>query len=186
MCPVDAPVHVARVSGELRRLLAEARRHRTHGGPVGDQDGGATAAPARMSPRRASTAPWLEAVLRRDGARPLRLRGLLLFDISRGDGAAGSRLRIFATDDDRAIVQVIYLPPETLPARPVFRVAWADSAEDVHRFLVATGPEQCFAASADVRDDVARQDICDHLRLSTCLPGRAPPRSSPPPRSKES
>lgn len=122
----------------------------------------------------------MDAVLRRDGTRPLKLRGLLLFDISRSSGAARSRLRVFATEDERAVVQVIYLPPEILPARPVFRVASAGSAEDVRRFVATVGPEQCFAACPRGGDPVARQDLCEQLRLPTSLPGREPPGVSPP------
>lgn len=171
MCEAGAVVHVARISGELRLLLADA-------GWIQKPDivGTGMVAPERTAPAPppdvVSTPPWTDVVLRRDGTRPLRVRGLLLFEAYGGGEAARSQLRVFATDDDRAIVQVVYRPPDDLPARPVFRVATANTAEDVFRFLASTGPEECFLAASRGELDIAVQRrTCGLLRLPASLPG---------------
>ncbi len=180
-----APDHVVTVSAELRHLLSLAglpRKPRPGSGP----DEGPGAAPAAGDqtgecPGAASGPPRVDVLLRRDGGRPLKLRGILLVDAGAEGPWGSSRLRVFLADDGRAVAQIAYLPDETLPARPVFRVARIGSAEDLHRFVAETEPALCFAASFLLPDDPARHATKDRLALPDFLPGLMRLRRTSPP-----
>ena len=172
------PVHEATVSADLRHLLAECGWRRDRSAQ------GAPDVPQRPSPERQTAAsgerpqppaaPWADISLRRDGMRPLRLRGLLLHRTRVRAEEGGACLSVYATPDGTAVAQLSYEPPGTLPVRPVFRVSPIDDPEDLHRFVAETGPEQCFAVNPARLDDTARA-ACDLIRLPAILPGLARP-----------
>ncbi len=163
----SAPVHEATVSPELARLLAEAGRR------VGRSrsEGADPAPPRRQPPAVRREAPWRGYLLRRDGARPIRIDALLIHRTEVRIGEGGSVLRVFATSDDRFVAQIAYHPPSRLPARPIFRVAPILDADDLQRFIDREGPEQCFAVHASGIDGVESQTACNLLRLPRALPG---------------
>lgn len=174
MCGTPVPAHEATVSPELAHLLAEVGRR------VGRRQSAADAEPAprpRTPPAVRREAPWRSFLLRRDGARPVRIEALLIHRTEVRVGEGGSMLRIFATSDGRALAQISYLPPPRIPARPVFRVAPILDADDLQRFIDGEGPEQCFAVDASGIGSLEAQTACNSLRLPRALPGLA--RSAP-------
>jgi len=175
-----APTLEARISPELRQLLADLRLQRSwmatgRAAEPGDRGLGGD----RQDPLSDDMAPWGQLTLRRDGARPVRFRGALVLEVRSGHAAAQWYLRLFATENGEAVAQLAYLPPETLPARPVFRIAQIDSADALHRFITDTGPEQCFAVCKDASEAPAHRKACAMLRLPTDFPGLALPQFSP-------
>ena len=167
----------ARVSPELGALLA--RIGHTHRRPATRRlASGHDKGSADRQPRSASGEPWEQCSLRRDGARPDRFRGALLFEVTSGADPATGRLRLFATADGEAVAHLAYHPPETLPARPVFRTARITSAESLWRFVSDTGPEACFAVCGSGGEEPAYRKACDALRLPVELPGLAAPERS--------
>jgi hypothetical protein len=168
-----APDHEVTVSAELRHLLSLAGRpHKPRPDPAPD----VFAAPATGSACRdrldaAPSAPTVDVLLRRDGGRPLKLSGLTLVDAGVEGPEGSARLRVFLTDDGRAVAQIAYLPAETLPARPVFRTVRIGSAEDLHRFVSETGPALCFGAMVPRHQDHARHTARAGLALPDFLPG---------------
>jgi hypothetical protein len=170
MLAAAAPDHVVKVSGEFRCLVAAARLHGPSRRTIGDaDDAGRWTSLDRPEP--ATEAPWVDVLLRRDGARPLKLRALLLCDEAVAGAWGRAHLRIFASAEGRAVAQIAYLPDETLPARPVFRAAAIETAEDLHRFLADTGADLCFATGVARPDGLALLNASDRLRLTAVLPG---------------
>jgi hypothetical protein len=172
-----APVNEATVSDDLRALLADIGWRRSGTGTRARD----LSPPPPDRPSAASTdsaqppaIPWRDIALRRDGMRPLRLRGLLVHRTEVRAGGGGARLSLYATPDGSAVAQLSYEPPGTLPVRPVFRVTPIHGPEDLDRFVGAIGPEQCFAVNPASLDDTARA-ACDLLRLPAILPGLARP-----------
>jgi hypothetical protein len=82
-------------------------------------------------------------------------------------------LRLFATADGEAVAHLAYLPPDALPARPVFRAARVATAEALHRFIDDAAPALCLAVCRDAHDLPAHSKACDMLRLPIDLPGLA-------------
>lgn len=183
MNALAAPCLEARVSAELRELLAEFRwQRKVSPSPPepapGSLDhaetvcGKPTDAPAQD--------PWTMLSLRRDGARPARFRGALVLELRSGTPPAEGHLRLFATAEGEAVAHLYYLPPDTLPARPIFRAAPVATAEALHRFISETAPEQCFAVNGSATPLCMHREVCDMLRLPADLPGLAvPDRPSP-------
>lgn len=171
------PVHEATVSSDLRRLLAECGWRRS--GPGTEKRTLSPSVPreppAAPSARPQPPAiPWCDVALRRDGLRPLRLKGLLVHrtEVRAGDGSAC--LSLYATPDGGAVAQLSYEPPGSLPVRSVFRVAAIDGPEDLSRFIGTIGPEHCLAVNPGGLDDSTRAE-CERLRLPRILPGLARP-----------
>lgn len=145
MSDVVSPVHQATVLPEVGRLLAAwrgrlLRRHTS----VSPQ----TAAP---EPDEPSNAPWLQLVLRRDGARPLKVRGLLVHSTEVRTTDGRGLLRLFATEDGAAVAQLAYEPGEDVAARPVFRAQPVRDADELKRFIDCRAPEQAAPGGKDRR-----------------------------------
>jgi hypothetical protein len=119
--------------------------------------------------------PWVPLSLRRDGARPLRVRGVLIHRTEVLAGEGRGILQLFATEDGGAVAQVAYLPPEGLSARPVFRVTQVGDAAELRAFIDREGPERCLAVRGADEGDAAARDACTLLKLPTALPGLARP-----------
>jgi hypothetical protein len=162
-------MHEATVTAELGRLLASGgcRRAGVSATAVASEDNRTAAPPAFPA------APWRDVALRRDGARPLRVRGLLIHRTEVREAGGRSVLRIFATADGDAVAQLAYEPPDTCPARPVYRVARIGGSDDLRRFIRREGPEQCFSVQGALTRSPAAHETCDRLRLPADLPGLA-------------
>lgn len=130
------------------------------------------------SSRDAVSSHWPEVILRCDGARPVRFRGLNVYTARscgefREEGCG--TLSLFATRDGHAIAQLVYVPPGNMPARPVYRVACIPDATHLRRFLMLNGPRDCFAVNEDgMRHEVARS-ACEAMKIPAALDGIALP-----------
>jgi hypothetical protein len=156
-------MYEATVTAELGRLVASADWRRSAAN--------APAAPPDHHRTITIQPPWRDVALRRDGARPLRIRGLLIHRTEVREAGGRSVLRIFATDDGGAVAQLAYEPPDGCPARPVYRVTRLGGREDLRRFLEREGPEQCFAVHEPVSPLSEAHETCDRMRLPVNLPG---------------
>lgn len=171
------PVYEATVSCELRRLISFSGRS----GSVGC-DTVAEAAPPPASAdeqehhvcKAPAPARWPEVVLRRDGGRPIRFRGLQVYmarSTSPSPAVGMGTLSLFAAEDGHVIAHLVYVPPETAPARPVYRVARITDATHLRSFVNANGPETCFSVNEEgTRHPVARP-ACQAMQISVRLDG---------------
>jgi hypothetical protein len=152
-----APVHEATVSSELRHLLVALRRG---DGPQQDADVVPQAAEHRQ--QEGGDAPWIELSLRRDGKRPLKLRGLLIHrtEVRAPDGSR--QLQLFAAEGGGAVAQFAYQPADGVAARPVFRVEPVRDTDELRLFIDSE--------AAEVRVSTAGKDLS---RTGTLVP-RAP------------
>jgi hypothetical protein len=162
-------MHQATVTAELGRLLALGGWRRS-GSPAIDV---ASAGHQTAAPPAVPEMPWREVALRRDGARPLRLLGLLIHRTEVREAGGRSVLRLFATADGGAVAQLAYEPPDNCPARPVYRVARVGGSDDLRRFIDREGPEQCFAVQEAWPRSPLAHVACNRLRLPADIPGLA-------------
>jgi hypothetical protein len=182
MDALPAPALEARISPELRRLLRELRVERDPStGPLTAEPYQCQLVTVQRREQAASVSPWDWCSLRRDGARPARFRGALVLEWKSPHEPDRGYLRLFATAKGEAVAHLVYLPPEYLPARPIFRATRVDTADALHRLVAETGPEECFSVCPDVHLPPAHRDACEMLRLPVELPGLAVPEGSPVP-----
>jgi hypothetical protein len=169
----------ARVTPELRQLLVGLRMPRRPTAEPWEVDPpyhGSRGARQHAAP--AATAPWKQVSLRRDGALPAMFEGALVLEVRSGQDPEHGYLRLFATADGEAVAHLAYLPPDSLPARPVFRAARVATAEALHRFIDDADPASCLAVCRDTNDLSAHRQACDMLRLPIDIPGLAARESS--------
>lgn len=174
---MDAPAEQlfeARVTPELRRLLAGLRvprRPPAERGASETLDHGPHR--ARQDAAPAAEEPWKQLSLRRDGALPARFRGAMLHEVRSDHDPEYGYLRLFASVEGEAVAHLAYLPPESIPARPIFRVARVATAEALHRFIDESAPALCLAVCTTPHGLPAHCSACDMLRLPIDLPGLA-------------
>jgi hypothetical protein len=167
-----APLHEATVSVELGLLVA-ALKGRAVRQPTPARGTSAVSAATERSP--SSREPFVPLTLRRDGARPVKIRGALIHRTEVQSGEGRGLLQVFATDWGSAVAQIAYVPPDGLPARPVFRVAEVGDAAELGDFIDREGPERCLAGCGTGGADAATRAACNLLRLPRALPGLARP-----------
>jgi hypothetical protein len=179
MSEILQPAFEAQVSAELARLVRSARHNGQNAPPpssdpdhegeaFGTRDemdpGGAPAAgragsgpPFRKdSARAAGRLGWPAVKLRRDGARPLVFRGLLVasrsdtFSVEDPNGRVPIKriLSVYTTDAGDLAAHVACHPPEDAPARPVHRALLLDDDAAVEALLRSARPEACFSVSS--------------------------------------
>lgn len=167
-----APLHEATVSVELGRLVA-ALKGRAVRQPAPAHGTSAVRSAGEHPP--SSCEPFVPLTLRRDGGRPLKIRGALIHRTEVQAGEGRGLLQVFAIDSGGAVAQVSYVPPEGLPARPVFRVAEVGDAAELGDFIEREGPERCLASCGGDGADAATREACNLLKLPRALPGLARP-----------
>ena len=172
------PCYEATVSEEIVHLLRG-----TQAPKLAEDAPAPSAEPEEVPPpkRPKLRAPWRNIALRRDGRRPSRFRGMLLWtETARRAGAdhkecdpGGRSLRVYTTDDGRVVAQLSFEPSEDLAARPVYRTAWLEDLDDLARFLTETGPEACFAVDPFNATPEGREAFISDFRMPSKIPGLA-------------
>lgn len=107
------------------------------------------------------TLGWPKVRLRRDGMRPLICQALpvatgrdeVVVSVQRPGRLAEeyvveTEITLYRHEDGETIVQAVHTPPDTAPARPVYRVAQVADADDLRRFLDVSSAKSCFDVSA--------------------------------------
>jgi hypothetical protein len=133
------------ISDELRRLLAESWGEAPEPEPIITPD------PPIDAPSIA--ADWQDILLRRDGQRPLAIRGLAIMTrrslIEDPYGAAEQSLSLYLTEDRSVVAALAFEPAQTAPARPAHRCQTIRDQGDLEVFLKEWAPELCFEAPRD-------------------------------------
>lgn len=110
-------------------------------------------------------------VLRRDGARPLVLRGLQVWrdeaqvQMSEDVGHSLSRhVALYVTAQGACAAQLIYEPGEAVAARPVYRATIFSDGVEFARFISDSAPELCFIVAPERAAEAS--EICFQLDMT--------------------
>lgn len=166
MLDIGKPRCKATISPELVRVL----RGLASGLQVANTATPSSAAEAESAPRpdlpegEAVSPDWATWVLRIDGTRPRRFKGLLLYEqhstrrlqANRGETSVARHLRLFLTEDRDVVGHVAWHQDGPVTARPIFRAMTISCLNDLDR-LIASG-------ESGGNDDVLSG--ADGLRLS--------------------
>ncbi|ETX29344.1 hypothetical protein [Roseivivax isoporae] len=114
--------------------------------------------------------PAVQLTLRRDGERPLRFDGTLLWCDAQTIPVDGSpsasvqrQVELYRCAHGGVVARIVFDPSEGMAARPVFRAAEIASPEEFRQFLDRNGARDCFAVAPGHHDSRASADL-DLLR----------------------
>lgn len=104
----------------------------------------------RSKPMAQDVAGWERIVLRRDGRRPLRFLGLLLWSMAQQTPRAGTvTLDLFLGSGGEIYAHGSITPSSVFPAREVMIGHRIDTVCAMEEFLSACSPEHCILAHPD-------------------------------------
>ena len=142
MLDVVSPQCEASISPELSRLVRALGRLGDDAGRSETQVAIETRDLSLQSKNDTKRNIWKDCALRRDGSRPVRFRGLMLYecdwtkqpcDAGCPSLAADWVLRLYVSYDSHLIAQVALMPTEEMGACPIFRVNEISDPDDFAR-----------------------------------------------------